>query len=302
MCSIPFCGIATSTVLFFRQSRCTPFEHWQTELDRVALPWVTKALSFRLKNDQLTEHLPSPFPFSTDYSPEITAAIASGSTTPRVVEITALARAAYAYKCYPTTEEFQTLAKETVKYECLAVGSGCEHYLSKCIKSAQMFFMHGLRILCCDYCLTTISSLVLSCFWLLAFTDLAFTELLPLTLFDSFLTTYHFLDLSQKLASVRSSLESSTQGWSRCSWVESDMAHEGEMGTHMFTTTRSQVNNYSMCIIKKCIYTCFTFLQGHILVGLKRRFKEFCHTPKHVTRVKPEPEWKENFSGALRTG
>ena len=43
------------------------------------------------------------------------------------------------------------------------------------------------------------------------------------------------------------------------------------------------------------LYVLFTFLQGHILVGLKRWFKEFCCTPKHMTRVKPELEWKANL-------
>ncbi len=37
------------------------------------------------------------------------------------------------------------------------------------------------------------------------------------------------------------------------------------------------------------------FLQGHILVGLKRRFKEFRRTPKHMVRVKPDPKMKENL-------
>jgi len=111
------------------ESSKTPSKKAKLEVD-------TKALSFRLKNDKLTEHLPTPFPFPTNYSPEITAAIASGSTTPRIVEkfITALARAAYAYKCYPTTEECQTLAKEEREnYDGLAIGRGCQHVSIICL-------------------------------------------------------------------------------------------------------------------------------------------------------------------------
>ncbi len=122
----------------------TPSKKAKLEVD-------SKAPLFKLKDDRLTDCLPTPFPFPTNYSPEITAAIANGSTTPRIVEkfITALARAAYAHKCYPTAEEFNTLAKEAVeKYECFAVGSGCKHVSSLLFRKIQIQYKNYVYSTC----------------------------------------------------------------------------------------------------------------------------------------------------------
>lgn len=101
----------------------TPSKRTKLEVD-------SKTLPFRLQDDKYTSHLPSPFPFPTNYSPEINAAIAGGEVTPPILEmfITAIARTAYAHKCYPTAEEFETLVREAVaKYKCFAAGSVCKH-------------------------------------------------------------------------------------------------------------------------------------------------------------------------------
>ena len=157
--------------------------------------------------------------------------------------------------------------------------------------------MHGLRILCCDYCLTTISSFsaiflfLIACFYWSCFYWASPTD----TFWLSFLTTYHSWSLpktclSEKLTwKFHTRVEQVLLGWI---WYGT-RGWNWYSNVHNYSLTGQQlfnVYNYTMYL-----YVLFTFLYGHILVGLKRWFKEFCCTPKHMTRVKPELEWKANL-------
>ena len=62
--------------------------------------------SFTLVNDKLSKPLPDPFPFPDNYSPE---ALNNKVMPPKTLEkfVTAVARAAFAIKCYPTSQELE---------------------------------------------------------------------------------------------------------------------------------------------------------------------------------------------------
>ena len=63
-------------------------------------------------NDKHTKPLPDPFPFPDNYSPEITVALNNKLMPPDTLEkfITAVGRAVFALKCYPTSKELERVA------------------------------------------------------------------------------------------------------------------------------------------------------------------------------------------------
>lgn len=82
---------------------------------------------FALENDKLMKPLPDPFPFPENYSPEITVALTNWLMPPKTLEkfVTAVARAAFALKCYPTSKELERVAIQAIeKWEFLRAPQG----------------------------------------------------------------------------------------------------------------------------------------------------------------------------------
>ena len=71
---------------------------------------------FILVNDNYTKPLPDPFPFPDNYSPEITVAL-NKLMPPDTLEkfITAVGRAVFALKYYPTSKELERVAIQTTE-------------------------------------------------------------------------------------------------------------------------------------------------------------------------------------------
>ena len=99
--------------------------------------------SFTLVNDKLSKPLPDPFPFPDNYSPEITIALTKKVMPPKTLEkfITAVAIAAFALKCYPTSQELERLAIQAIeKWEFLRAPQGSP-YVSKLVILNTVYMM-----------------------------------------------------------------------------------------------------------------------------------------------------------------
>ena len=72
---------------------------------------------FVLENDKLTKSLPDPFPFPDNFTPEISLAIRNQMMPPRVLNkfITAVARAVFAFKMYPTSNELERVSIQAIE-------------------------------------------------------------------------------------------------------------------------------------------------------------------------------------------
>ena len=72
---------------------------------------------FILENDKFTKTLPDPFPFPDNFTPEISLAIRNQMMPPRVLDkfITAVARAVFALKMYPTSKELERMSIQAIE-------------------------------------------------------------------------------------------------------------------------------------------------------------------------------------------
>ena len=110
-------------------------------------------MEFKLPKDKDSKSLPCPFPLPQNYPPEVECALASKSMMPRQMNrfLTTVARAIYCHKCYPTTKEYENVAKQIVAlYPFLASPAGTPYVRIPLVENQSLlvkpFFCHRVTL------------------------------------------------------------------------------------------------------------------------------------------------------------
>ena len=72
---------------------------------------------FHLVNDKFSTKIPTPFPFPRNYPPVVESALNEKVVPPEVLSrfLHSIAQAIYAIKCYPTSQEYESIGLQVVE-------------------------------------------------------------------------------------------------------------------------------------------------------------------------------------------
>ena len=78
---------------------------------------LEKQQEFQLANDKALAVLPVPFPFPANYPPIVESALLGRVVPPEAMKrfLSCIARAVYAIKCYPTSQEYESVGMQVIQ-------------------------------------------------------------------------------------------------------------------------------------------------------------------------------------------